>query len=147
MSNQKVTTTAARAWIVEVDLKATGAQLRRKRQDHHFTQEMLSTRFTEGYDSASRETISLWENGWKLPSITHLGFLKKLYNCTLDELVVFNCRLADGEDDQPVPLIKYLMRRIYVSIAYVRLSLSFSSQSFTWHCAMLCAEGAPVRCG
>lgn len=96
--------------------------------------------FTEGYDSACRETISLWENGWKLPSITHLGFLKQLYGCTLDELVVFSCRLADGEDDQPVPLIKYLMRRIYVSIAYVRLSLSFSSQSFTWHCAMLWAE-------
>lgn len=140
MSNQKVPTTTAKAWIVEVDLEATGEQLRRKRQEHHLTQEMLSEIFDAVRDPASRVAISRWENGRKLPSFSHFGFLKKLYGCTLDELVVFSCRLADGEDDQPVPLIKYLMRRIYVSIAYVRLLLSFSSQSFTWHCAMLCAE-------
>lgn len=118
MQNQKVSKTLAKAWIVEVDLKATGERLRSKRHEYHLTreglshrltQDGLSTLFTDAYDPASRETISAWENGWKLPSITHLGFLKKLYNCTLDELVVFSFRLDGDEDDQPVLLIEYLI--------------------------------------
>lgn len=95
------------ATMMGVNLIATGEQLRRLRRDHNLTQEQLSELFSCGYDSASKNAISIWERGIRLPSIDHLVFLAVLYNCTLDELVVFNhqSRTREDEGDQLVPIL------------------------------------------
>ena len=83
----KFTVDYANAWRMGIDLVATGSQLKKYRIRHNLTQEELSGLFEDGGDSASRVSISLWENGKKLPSLSHLVFLRNLYSCTLDELI------------------------------------------------------------
>ncbi len=114
----------ANAWLMGIDPIATGRQLKKLRRDHHLTQEFLSELFEQGGDSASRVIISMWENGKKLPTLSHIVFLAELYGCRLDELVVSYRRSREADDrDQPVHLINiFLSRRMY-AIAYVRLFL------------------------
>lgn len=101
---KKLRVDRANAWRMGIDLVATGAQLKKYRILNDLTQEELSGLFEEGYDSVSRVSISLWENGKKLPSLPHLMFLRNLYSCKLDELVCgFQTSEKEAEDwDQPV---------------------------------------------
>lgn len=111
-----------------IDPVATGRQLKKHRRQNNFTQEDLSGLFNDCHDgTASRVIISMWENGNKLPTLSHIMFLAELYGCTLDELVVSYRRSHEREledRDQPVPLINelYISRRMY-AFAYVRLFL------------------------
>lgn len=101
---KKLRVDRANAWRMGIDLVATGAQLKKYRILNDLTQEELSGLFEEGYDSVSRVSISLWENGKKLPSLPHLMFLRNLYSCKLDELVC-GFQTSDkeaGDGDQPV---------------------------------------------
>lgn len=100
----KFTVDYANAWRMGIDLVATGSQLKKYRIRHNLTQEELSGLFEDGGDSASRVSISLWENGKKLPSLSHLVFLRNLYSCTLDELICGfpNSDEESGDGDQPV---------------------------------------------
>lgn len=103
---KKPTINYATAWLMGIDLIATGKQLREKRQSHSLTQEELSECFERGGDSASRAIISMWENGKKLPSLSHMVFLAELYGCSLDELVISYRRSQEADDgDQPVPFL------------------------------------------
>lgn len=98
MSHSKTT------WLMGFDPVATGQQLRRMRRANDLTQEALSEVFELAGDSASRVTISNWENGRKVPTIFHLVFLAELYGCSLDELVLSYRRSRDaGDGDQPSP--------------------------------------------
>lgn len=120
---KKLTINYETAWLMGIDPVATGKQLLSMRRVHHLTQDALSELFEEGGDSASKNAISTWETGKKLPSLTHVVFLAELYDCTLDELVItYRRSLEDDDRDQPVPYhFKYcLLRRIYV-MTYVRL--------------------------
>lgn len=93
----------AEAWLMGIDPTATGCQLKKLRQTHHLTQEKLSEHFEQGGDSASRVIISMWENGRKLPTLSHIVFLAELYGCALDELVISYRRSRECDDrDQPV---------------------------------------------
>lgn len=91
-----------------IDPVATGRQLKKHRCQNNFTQEDLSELFNDCHDgTASRVIISMWENGNKLPTLSHIMFLAELYGCTLDELVVSYRRSHEREledRDQPVPL-------------------------------------------
>ena len=101
---KKLRVDRANAWRMGIDLVATGAQLKKYRILNDLTQEELSGLFEEGYDSVSRVSISLWENGKKLPSLPHLMFLRNLYSSKLDELVC-GFQTSDkeaGDGDQPV---------------------------------------------
>ena len=101
---KKTTINYATAWLMGIDLIATGKQLKAKRRSHSLTQEELSECFEQGGDSASRAVISMWENGKKLPSLSHVVFLAELYSCSLDELVISCRRSREADDgDQPVP--------------------------------------------
>lgn len=98
----------ANSWLMGIDPVATGRQLKKLRRQHNFTQEDLSELFEWCDISASRVSISVWENGKKTPSLLHIVFLAELYGCTLDELVVSYRRSHEREledRDQPVPLI------------------------------------------
>lgn len=116
----------ANSWLMGIDPVATGRQLQELRRKNHLTQEDLSELFEWCDISASRVSISVWENGKKTPSLLHIVFLAELYGCTLDELVVSFRRSHEREledRDQPVPLEKYIFfisRRMY-ACAYVRL--------------------------
>ena len=95
----------AKAWLMGIDPSATGRQLKKLRRAHHLTQDYLSELFEQGGDSASRVIISMWENGKKLPTLSHIVFLAELYDCALDELVVSYRRSREDDDsDQLVPL-------------------------------------------
>lgn len=98
-----------------IDPVATGRQLKKLRRQHNLTQEDLSGLFKDCRDgTASRVIISMWENGNKMPTLSHIVFLAKLYNCTIDELVVTYQRSTERDDrDQPVPLIAHISRRTY----------------------------------
>ena len=65
-----------------VDPAATGARLKQYRNANHLTQEGLSGILTDGGDPASRVSISMWESGKKLPTLSHMVFLRELYGCT-----------------------------------------------------------------
>lgn len=108
---KKLTINYKTAWLMGIDPVATGRQLRSKRCAHHLTQEKLSELFEDGGDSATKNAISSWETGKKLPSLPHVVFLAELYNCSLDELVLSYRRSCNEDDrDQPVPLkIEYLL--------------------------------------
>lgn len=114
----------ANSWLMGIDPVATGRQLQELRRKNHLTQEDLSELFEWCDISASRVSISVWENGKKTPSLLHIVFLAELYGCSLDELVVSYRRSREsGDRDQPVPLEKYIFfisRRMY-ACAYVRL--------------------------
>lgn len=94
-------------WEAGVDLIATGRQLRKFRLLNHFTQERLSDVICKGCDySASKNAISAWETGKKLPSMYHVVFLSELYRCRIDELVISYRRSREGADrDQLVPFM------------------------------------------
>ena len=97
----------ANSWLMGIDPVATGRQLQELRRKNHLTQEDLSELFEWCDISASRVSISVWENGKKTPSLLHIVFLAELYGCTLDELVVSYRRSHEREledRDQPVPL-------------------------------------------
>lgn len=114
---KKVTINYATAWLMGIDPIATGKQLKELRRSHHLTQEYLSELFEQGGDSASRVIISMWENGKKLPSLSHMVFLAELYDCSLDELVFSYRRSRELADrDQPVPYL-YMSRQVYVTHA------------------------------
>ena len=96
----------AEAWLMGVDPTATGRQLKKLRRAHHLTQEYLSELFEQGGDSASRNIISMWEGGKKLPTLSHMVFLAELYGCALDELVISYRRSREDDDrGQPVLLL------------------------------------------
>lgn len=85
------------AYLMGVDLEATGKQLRKKRLEFNLTQEKLSDLFERGGDSVSKNAISTWETGKKLPTLSHVVFLAELYGCTIDELVLSFRRSRDAE--------------------------------------------------
>ena len=58
---KKPTINYATAWLMGIDLIATGKQLKAKRRSHSLTQEELSECFEQGGDSASRAVISMWK--------------------------------------------------------------------------------------
>ncbi len=101
----------ATAWRMGIDLVATGRQLKLHRLANHFTQEKLSDLFDQAGDSASRVIISMWENGKKLPSLSHVVLLAQLYHCPVDELVITfmrSAREAEGEGGSSVLLWIFL---------------------------------------
>ncbi len=55
----------ANSWLMGIDPVATGRQLKKLRRQHNFTQEDLSELFEWCDISASRVSISVWENGKK----------------------------------------------------------------------------------
>ena len=59
----------ANSWLMGIDPVATGRQLKKLRRQHNFTQEDLSELFEWCDISASRVSISVWENGKKTPSL------------------------------------------------------------------------------
>ena len=75
----KLTVNYATAWLMGVDPAATGARLKQYRNANHLTQEGLSGILTDGGDPASRVSISMWESGKKLPTLSHLVFLRELH--------------------------------------------------------------------
>lgn len=101
----------ATAWRMGIDLVATGRQLKLHRLANHFTQEDLSDFFDQVGDSASRVIISMWENGKKLPTLSHVVLLAQLYHCPVDELVITfmrSAREAEGEGGSSVLLWIFL---------------------------------------
>lgn len=97
----------ATAWLMGIDLVATGRQLKQHRLALHLTQEDLSDFFDQVGDSASRVIISMWENGKKLPTLSHVVLLAQLYRCPVDELVITfmrSAREAEGEGGSSVLL-------------------------------------------
>lgn len=109
----------ANSWLMGIDPVATGRQLKKLRRQHNFTQEDLSELFEWCDISASRVSISVWENGKKTPSLLHIVFLAELYGCTLDELVVSYRRSHEREledRDQPVPLINIITFKTNVCV-------------------------------
>ena len=68
----------ANSWLMGIDPVATGRQLKKLRRQHNFTQEDLSELFEWCDISASRVSISVWENGKKTPSLLHIVFLAEL---------------------------------------------------------------------
>ena len=113
---------AKESWLMGIDPDATGRQLKKLRCDRGITQERLSDLFGRCGDSASRVVISMWENGKKLPSLSHMVLLSELYGCSLDELVVSYRRSREiGDDNQLVPFfIEYL--NLLTSICLCRCS-------------------------
>lgn len=105
-------------WEAGVDLIATGKQLRKFRLLHHFTQERLSEVICEECDySASKNAISTWETGKKLPSLHHAVFLSELYGCRIDQLVISYRRSRESaERDQLVPLLIKMCNQTNVRI-------------------------------
>lgn len=121
---KNVTINYATAWLMGVNPVATGEQLRKLRREHNLTQEQLSELFEQGGDSASRVIISMWENGKRLPSLSHIVFLAELYGCSIDELVISYRRSRElAERDQPVPHYKYnlIIKTNVCFKTYVRL--------------------------
>ena len=101
----------ATAWLMGIDLVATGRQLKQHRLALHLTQEDLSDLFDQAGDSASRVIISMWENGKKLPTLSHVVLLAQLYRCPVDELVITfmrSAREAEGEGGSSVLLWIFL---------------------------------------
>lgn len=114
----------ARAWLMGIDPIATGQQLKKQRRAHHLTQEQLSELFEQAGDSLSRVSISIHENGKKMPSLDHVVFLAELYGCSLDELVISYRRSREPDSrDQPVPLIFTMSVRRASAYADARLLL------------------------
>ena len=97
------------SWDMEIDSFATGARLRDMRiQKGQISQQMLSDIIClHCVETASRNSISDWETGKKLPSLQHLKFLSLLYGCSMDELVVsyHEAKNASKEQDQLVPFL------------------------------------------
>lgn len=112
-------------WEAGVDFVATGRQLRKFRLLNHFTQERLSEVICEECDySASKNAISTWETGKKLPSLHHAVFLSELYGCRIDQLVISYRRSRESADeDQLVPLLFRISDqtnvRIYVHSSFL----------------------------
>lgn len=103
----KLTVNYATAWLMGVDPAATGARLKQYRNANHLTQEGLSGILTDGGDPASRVSISMWESGKKLPTLSHLVFLRELYGCTLDELICTYRQSAREAADGDQPVVFY----------------------------------------
>lgn len=132
----KLTVNYATAWLMGVDPAATGARLKQYRNANHLTQEGLSGILTDGGDPASRVSISMWESGKKLPTLSHLVFLRELYGCTLDELICTYRQSAReaADGDQPVVFLSFFIgfferRRIHAcgvflccGVFYMRLT-------------------------
>ncbi len=112
----KNTINYADAWLMGLDLIATGRQLRKKRLEHGYTQEQLSERFEQGGDSASRNTIICWEGGKKCISLPHVVFLAELYHCPIDELVLSYRRSRERDDDERDQLVPILGLRIWPAL-------------------------------
>ena len=91
--------------LMRIDPIATGRQLRKMRILHSLTQEELSAQFDSTDFTASRNIISQWETGKKLPSMQHVVGLSELYCCRIDELVISVRRALEASEDrdQPVP--------------------------------------------
>lgn len=97
-----ISITRETAWLMGIDPVATGNLLRDMRCKANLSQEGLSWLFEKAGDSASRVTISNWETGKKLPTLSHLVFLAELYECSLDELVMSFRRSREHQGhDQP----------------------------------------------
>ncbi len=94
-----------KAWFMGIDPIATGKQLRQMRRQYCETQESLSALFSDGGDSVSKNAISTWETGKKLPSLSHIVFLAELYGCSLDDLIITYSRSYAKEDKkQRIPI-------------------------------------------
>lgn len=106
------------AWEAGVDLAATGRQLREFRLRYNLTQERLSEVICNGCDySASKNAISMWENGKKLLSLHHVVFLSELWHCRIDELVISYRRSREAADrDQPVPLKLHIFYKVSICV-------------------------------
>lgn len=107
----KLTVDYATAWLMGVDPVATGAKLKQHRIANNLTQEELSGILTDGGDPASRVSISMWESGKKMPTLSHLVFLRELYGCTLDELICTYRQSAReaADGDQPVVFLSFFI--------------------------------------
>ena len=68
------------------------SNIKKYREEKHFTQEELATRM-----NISRQSISKWERGDALPSIDNLISLSELLDLSLDELIL-------NKEDMPLPL-------------------------------------------
>lgn len=118
-----ISITRKTAWLMGIDPVATGNLLRNMRRKENLSQEKLSWLFEEAGDSASTVTISNWETGKKLPTLSHLVFLAELYECSLDELVMSFRRSRERQGhDQPDHINNRRMYK-YVCSSFLSINL------------------------
>lgn len=69
-----------------IDMPATGANIRRLRQEHGLSvgdiQEVM------GFDSPS--AVYKWERGLSLPSIEHMMVLSKLFDMRMEDILIWS---------------------------------------------------------
>jgi len=98
--------------------------LRKKRKEHHFTQEQLAEKLL-----VSPKTISNWETGRTFPDIESLIRIAKLYNLSLDNLLVEGSDVV--KDIEKKPRLAVLKRYVWMpSILNIILILVVSQQNF-----------------
>ena len=85
------------SWLDGIDPVATGAYHRRLRQHHNLTQEELSEALEKIGVSCTAVSISIWENGWRVPPLEVLQGLATLYRCTVSDLLI-TYRMSGGSD-------------------------------------------------
>lgn len=84
-------------------------KLQKLRKEKGMSQEALADEL-----GVSRQAVSKWENGKKLPTLSHLVFLAELYECSLDELVMSFRRSREHQGhDQPD---RINIRRMYKKV-------------------------------
>ena len=101
--------------------------IKKFREEKHFTQEELATRM-----NISRQSISKWERGDALPSIDNLISLSELLDLSLDELIL-------NKEDLPLPFHfgKFKSNRVFIyymffpflMIVYGLFFLSYSTDA------------------
>lgn len=85
------------SWRDGINPVATGAHLRCLRQFHHLTQEGLSETLEKIGVSCTWVSISIWENGRRIPPLEVLQGIATLYRCTVGELLI-TYRMSGGSD-------------------------------------------------
>jgi len=66
-----------------LNVKKIGQEISKKRKKLDYTQENLAEML-----HITAQAISRWENGHALPETTLLPYLSKIFNCTIDELLM-----------------------------------------------------------
>lgn len=67
-----------------IDLKMTGIHLSNLAKQHHYSVGMLANKM-----HVSSQAIYKWYAGISLPSIENLLYLSRLYNMSMEDLLVF----------------------------------------------------------
>ncbi len=70
-------------------------KLTKLRKEHGYTQEELASKL-----NVSRQAISKWERGEASPDTDNLIELAKLYNISLDELILIDSEKKEGEETE-----------------------------------------------